>query len=127
MKRLFLYCVGGGLAVVTHYTVLVGLVELAGVRPLYATTIGFLAAVPVNFSFQRTLVFGELDQPRRRFTRYCIVTAVTFLLNGLLFALLSNLLGERYLIAQILTTGIILGVNYQANTSWTFRKVAAQS
>ncbi|MEQ8861126.1 MAG: GtrA family protein [Pseudomonadales bacterium] len=126
MRRLALYCVGGGLAVTAHYAVLIVLVEFGAVRPLIATTLGFLTAVPINFAFQRTLVFAELNAPRRRFVRYCIVTALTFLLNGLIFAILTDALAGRYLLAQVLTTGIILGVNYQANAFWTFRKIVAQ-
>ncbi len=126
MRRLALYCVGGGLAVIAHYAVLIVLVELVGVRPLVATMLGFLTAVPINFAFQRTLVFGELNAPRRRFARYCLVTAATFLLNGLIFAVLTDALSGRYLLAQVLTTGIVLGVNYQANAFWTFGKIVPQ-
>lgn len=126
MRRLVLYCIGGGLAVIAHYAVLILLVEFGDVRPLIATTLGFLTAVPINFAFQRALVFGELNAPGRRFARYCTVTAATFLLNGLIFAVLTDALSGRYLMAQILTTGIVLAVNYLANSFWTFRKIAPQ-
>ena len=121
MKRFLLYCVGGSLAVAAHYTTLIVLVELAHWREVYASMAGFLAAVPVNFSFQRHFVFKTLDDVGMRLRRYCIVTTGTFFLNAWIFYLLVDVAQIQYLIGQAITIIMIVFVNYWLNTAWTFK------
>jgi len=121
VKRFLLYCIGGGLAVVAHYAVLIMLVELFDWRSVWASMLGFLAAAPINFSFQRMLVFKTLDNVSIRLRRYFIAASATFLLNGWIFYLFVEWANIQYLVAQALTIILLLIVNYWVNTTWTFK------
>ena len=112
---------------IAQFAVLISLVEIAGMRELYASMLGLAAAIPVNFTFQRLVVFKQLDDFGDRFTRYCIVTAITFALNAFVFYLLVDILGLPYLLGQALTTGVILLINYWANATWTFKTHIAET
>jgi putative flippase GtrA len=43
-------------------------------------------------------------------------------MNGLFVALFTETLAVHYLIAQFVTTGIVLFWNFLANQQWTFRR-----
>jgi len=121
VKRFLLYCIGGTLAVAVHYATLILLVEFAGWREVYASMAGFLAAVPVNFSFQRFIVFKTLDDLNIRLRRYFIVTSGTFVLNACIFYVAVDIAQIPYLIGQAITIILIVLVNYWLNTAWTFK------
>ena len=122
MKTFLYYCVGGALAVVVHYLTLIFLVEGHSVDAVLASQLGFLFAIPVNFSFQRLFVFKVLDNTERRFLLYCAVTILTFVLNGAMMAGLLNLFDAHYLELQLVSTFAVLLVNYVVNSRWTFKR-----
>ena len=121
MKLFFLYCIGGAVAALVHFGVLVGLVEWAGAQELHASMAGALAAIPVNFAFQYFLVFRSERHVMELFARYCAVTLFGFFLNAILFAFFFGLIGLYYLLAQVLTVVLILFVNFYLNSRWTFK------
>ena len=116
-----MYSIGGTLAVLVQFAVLVALIELWAMRELYASMLGLAAAIPVNFMFQRYFVFKKLDKLADRLARYCIVTGITFTLNAILFYVLVDIAVMPYLLGQAITTGLILLINYWANATWTFK------
>jgi len=127
MKRFFLYCVGGTVAVMVHYAVLYALVEWYATAELHASMLGFLAALPVNYTFQAILVFKNVEDYRSSFIKYFLVTAATFCLNACLFYVFATVLGIHYLLAQALTIGLLLLVNFSANSAWTFRSTTSET
>ncbi|MEM7501080.1 MAG: GtrA family protein [Pseudomonadota bacterium] len=114
------YLVAGGTATLVHLAVLAVLVESFGWGELVSTSIGFLCAIPVNFHLQRTWVFKSNGPYVNEFTKYLLVTVSTFLLNGLIFALLHSQLGIQYLVAQLMTTAVVLLANFTINFFFTF-------
>lgn len=115
------YCVAGGLALGTHLLVLVALVELFDLPKYLASLVGFLCAVPVNYLFQHSFVFGQSQNHAVFFSRYIGVTAAAALLNTVLFAGLVRLELMPYPAAQILVTMIVFVVNFIVNRSFTFK------
>lgn len=114
------YIVAGSIALLVHLAVLTALVEYLSWSELLSTSLGFLCAVPVNFHLQRTWVFKSSGRYFDEFTKYVLVTITTFLLNGLVFAVLHSQVGIQYVVAQLITTAIILIVNFCINYFFTF-------
>lgn len=121
--QLVRYVIAGGTAAATHLLVLVLLVELAGCPATLASALGFAAATPVNYGLQHRFVFRRSGGHGRFFTRYLAVTAATMALNTALFALLAAWL--PYLLAQVVTIGMIVLVNFLLNRHVTFRVAPA--
>jgi len=120
----FRYVVSGGTAAVVHFLVLTALVELFGVNPTLATSIGFVLASIVNYTLQYHWTF-DADGPHHvMFTRYASVTAVTLSINAGLFWTFTNIFDIHYLIAQVISTGLMVIVNYLINKHFTFVSLA---
>ena len=99
---------------------LAALVEHTPLSELVSTSIGFLCAVPVNFQLQRSFVFQSNGRYATEFSRYAMVTGSTFLLNAFVFAVLNSIIGVQYVLAQVITTAMVLIVNFSINYFFTF-------
>ncbi len=123
LARQFTTFFGVGLvAAFVHFGVLVGLVEMFGVRPVPATLAGYLTATVVSYILNRRLTYAS-DRPQAEAAwRFCVVAGIGFLLTGLLMALFIRIAGPAYYFpAQVLTTGIVLFWHFVGHKLWTFR------
>lgn len=112
----------GVIAAVAHYGVLVGLVELAGQRPVPATLAGYVAGGLVSYGLNRRHTYASTRPHGEATWRFAVVAAVGF---GLTWAAMHGLtvsLGVPYLPAQVLTTGLVLVWSFVAHKIWTFRE-----
>jgi len=116
----FRYLVGGGTGAVVIFALLSLLVEVFHVMPLVATTVSFVIGSLVNYTMQYYWTFEATGPHRVMLTRYALVTLVTMSLNTGLFWAFTELLGIHYLIAQGLSIGLIIGVNFFINKHFTF-------
>jgi putative flippase GtrA len=111
----------GLLAAVVHYGLLVGLVELAGWRAIPATLTGYIGGGIVSYGLNRRHTYRS-DRPHEEAGwRFAVVAAVGFGLTYLSMSLLHGQLGIQYVVAQVLTTGIVLVWSFIAHKLWTFR------
>lgn len=116
----FRYLVGGGTGAVVIFILLALMVEIFHFPPLVATTISFVIGSLVNYTLQYYWTF-KADGPHRvMLTRYALVTLVTMSLNTGLFWAFTEVLGIHYIIAQALSIGLIIGVNFFINKHYTF-------
>tara|TARA_B100000497_G_C7630238_1_gene378788 strand:- start:648 stop:1052 length:405 start_codon:yes stop_codon:yes gene_type:complete len=114
------YMVCGGLATATHLGVLALLVEVFKFNSVLASTLGFGAAIFVNYSLQYHWAFASDTPHGTALKRYLIVTLTMMGVNTFLFWLLISVFSFTYLVAQITTIGFIFGVNYVINKNFTF-------
>lgn len=114
------YFVGGLVATAVHIGVLTLLVELADVPPLAATSIGFCLAVVANYCSQYYWAFRARGAHRSLFPRYVAVTVTMLGVNAILFHLLTAELGIQYVVAQLVSTGIVMFCNFTVNKLYTF-------
>ena len=119
---IFQYLVGGGIAVVVHMSILIGLVELFGVYAVVASTLGLIAGVVVKYLFQYYVTFRESSRGHRSAAwRFIAVTSFTLFLNYLMFTALEARM--HYVIAQAITICAIFLVNFGINKAFTFQDV----
>ena len=114
------YAVSGATAAATHLAVLIGLVELYRVDATLASTIGFCAAIAVNYTLQYYWTFTARTGHRAAFIRYMGVTLGMLIVNSTLFWLLHIAYGLDYRVAQIVATSVVMVANYYINRRYTF-------
>ena len=111
----------GVFGLLAHYSVLTGMVELAGADAVLASVAGFVAGGFVNYMLNRALVFRSDRAHRAAGPRFVAVAASGLLINAAAMALLVDHLGLHYLPAQILVTGGLTVWHFLLNKLWTFR------
>jgi putative flippase GtrA len=85
--------------------------------------VGALVKYPLNYR----MVFQSEVRHRVAVPRYVASLAIGFALNAAIFALLLSTLPSHYMVAQVLTTGIVIASNYLAARLWVFRHLEAAS
>lgn len=114
------YSLSGLAATITHFSILAALVEFVGLNATLASLLGFCAAIFVNYSCQYWWTFKAKGSHHIIIFRYLLVTTAMLGLNTLLFWTLTSKLSLHYLIAQSLTTAVIMLANFNINRRYTF-------
>lgn len=117
----------GAIATGIQYLILIVLKELAGVPPVYASATGYAISSVVNYLMKYHWVFASDRRHRHAAPRYATVSAIGLSLNTGLMYLGTQVLGLYYLLAQVLTTGLVLLWNFFANATWTFGAIGGKS
>tara|TARA_R110001583_G_scaffold195094_1_gene369054 strand:- start:31176 stop:31580 length:405 start_codon:yes stop_codon:yes gene_type:complete len=112
----------GLVGTIAHYALLLVLVETGGAPPLAGSVAGFLLGAVVNYAINHRFVFRSGRAHAEALPRFMTVAGVGLCWNALLMYLLAELMGLHYLLAQILTTGLLLVWHYVGNAVWTFRR-----
>ncbi len=111
----------GVLAAIVHYGALIGLVETASFDPVPATLVGYVAGGLLSYALNRRLTYAS-DRPHAEATwRFAAVAGIGFLLTWGLMHAFTGWLEAPYLLAQLVTTGIVLFWSFAAHRLWTFR------
>lgn len=119
---LALYVVVGGISTVTHYALAAALVEIARADPLPATMTGYAAGALVKYVLNYVIAFRSRERHVHAVPRFLLLLAVMFTANGLVFAALERATSLHYLLAQALTTILLIGPGYLASRFWIFRR-----
>ena len=112
----------GVVAAVVHYSVLIGLVESGSAEPVPANLAAYLAGGVVSYALNRRYAFRSDRAHAEATWRFAVVAGIGFLLTGLFTHLLHDRLGAPYVLAALMTTGVVMLWSFAANRAWTFRK-----
>lgn len=110
----------GVIGTAAHYVLLSVLVEVAGVHPVPASTAGAVLGALVNYFLNRQFTFRSDKRHREALTKFLTIAALGLALNGLLMFILVDAFGLHYLLAQFISTGLVLVWNFMGNRFWTF-------
>jgi putative flippase GtrA len=116
-----MYVGAGGIATGCHYVTTIAIVELAGVRPVVASAAGFLAGALVKYYLNYFVAFRSDERHVVALPRFVVMLAVLLALNTLVFALLNEGAGLHYMLAQVLTTVLLIPPGYLLSRLWVFR------
>ena len=122
LVRFLRFAAVGAVGTVAHYALLLFMVEVLGTGALAGATAGFMLGAVVNYSLSRMLVFDSTRPHGEALPRFLAVAVVGLGWTALLMALLVDVAGLHYLLAQFLTTALLLLWHYAGNALWTFRK-----
>lgn len=116
------YLVCGASATAVHYSILAALVELIGIDETVSTTIGYAVSGFVNYLLLYNWAFKSSVRHRKASIRFVVLAMVTLALNSTLFWALFELAGLWYMLAQAITTLLILTVTFSVNSRYTFTR-----
>ncbi|GIF02945.1 GtrA family protein [Actinoplanes siamensis] len=121
VTRLIRYALSGGASALTHFGIGMAGVHLLGLRPVVASTTGFVASIAVSYALQRNWVFRSSSGHVLAGSRFLTVTAVAFTINTVVLWVGTELLDAAYPVVQPVALTLIPLVNYVLNSRWTFR------
>ncbi len=128
-KRFIRYAIVGTLGTAIDVGVLWLLLIISGINPhadslLYLfTTVAFIAAFLNNYFLNKFWTF-EIKEKRyalRQFVKFFIASVIGLLLTNALMGLLVVIFIVPVIPAKLVTSAVVLGWNFCANTYWTFR------
>jgi putative flippase GtrA len=119
-RQMSAFVIVGVFAVVAHYGALITLVELFGWRPVPATLVGYLFGGVTSYVLNRRHTFESDRSHKEAVWRFTLVASIGFLMTWALMAVFVNHFAAPYLIAQLVTTGIVQFWSFLGNKLWTF-------
>jgi putative flippase GtrA len=114
------FVVVGGVATGAHYLLLVILVQAFRVEPTIASTAGFILGASVSYILNYRITFRSRRAHTSAVPRFAVAATTGVLLNGLFVALGVHVLALHYMVAQVMSTAMVLTWNFLANKYWTF-------
>jgi len=110
----------GVIAAIAHYGMLIGLVETGAMAVIPATLVGYGLGGIVSYVLNRLMTFEATRSHREAGWRFALVAGVGFGLTWLLMSLIHGRWSVPYLVAQIITTGVVLVWSFLAHKYWSF-------
>jgi putative flippase GtrA len=116
-----MYVGAGGIATACHYAATIASVELLGIPPLAASAGGFAVGAVVKYWLNYSVAFRSQASHRSASPRFAVALALLMAANTVLFGLLQGGLGLHYILAQVLTTALLVPPGYAIHRYWVFR------
>ena len=114
-RSFFMYLVSGVASVATHYAFTVFAVEVLGWRALIATSVGFMVGAVTKYFMNYFLAFKSEEPHLQAIPRFAVMLLALFAANGAIFWALHDQYKLHYVVAQVLTTGLLVPVGYVIN------------
>lgn len=112
----------GAIGTAVQYGVLYGLVEWLGSNPVLASAIGMILGAITNYILNYVYTFNSTKKHAETAPKFFTVAAFGLALNTSMMALAIQHWQLHYLLAQVLSTLLVLVWNFLANRYWTFRE-----
>ncbi|MGY6251884.1 GtrA family protein [Paraburkholderia caledonica] len=121
--KLFLrFASAGAMGTLCQYVILFIFVQAAGGNPVPGSLLGALAGAAVNYMLAYSFVFRSTKKHTETIYKFLIIAGGSVLLNTGLMYLLTQVLHVNYLLAQIVSSGLLLLYSFGANSVWTFKE-----
>ena len=121
-KRSFtMYIVSGFASVATHYAFAIFAVEVLGWRALFATSAGYMVGAITKYVMNYFLAFESVAPHLKAIPRFAVMLLAMFAVNGAIFWALHEHYALHYMVAQVITTAVLVPVGYVVNRWWVFR------
>jgi putative flippase GtrA len=122
INQFFLFSGVGILGTAAHYTTLIVLVQVVKVNAVLASCTGFIVGAMVNYSLNYRYTFRSNKKHSEAAMKFFAIALVGLISNALIMGFAVEILKVHYILAQIVTTGIVLFWNFTGNRIWTFRE-----
>ena len=120
-RSLPIYVGSGGVATASHYAVTIAAVELFSMPPIPASAMGFMTGAVIKYWLNYSVAFRSRARHAHAVLRYALALAAMLALNTLLFGLFQRGMGLYYLLAQAITTILLIPPGYVLHREWVFR------
>lgn len=120
VRQFLIFGVVGVISAVGHFGTLALLVETGLAGPVPASAVGFVIAASMSYALNRQFTFNATRRHVDAAWRFAVVAVVGFVLNGLLMQVFAVYLGIYYLLAQAITTLLVMVSNFLGYRIWAF-------
>ncbi len=124
VRQLVSFAGVGFVATAGQFALLATLVETDLTGPVLGSICGMALGAVISYTLNRRFTFNATRSHAGAIPRFALVAGVAFGLDALLMNLFVHQLGLFYLLAQVLTTGLILIWTYGASRFWAFGHVS---
>jgi putative flippase GtrA len=121
-RRFVVYACVGAIGTAAQYAVLIAMVRSGLASPALSSMAGASVGAIVNYSLNRQITFRSNSNPLSTAPKFAVIALLGVLANGLCMKFFATNLGLNYLIAQLVTTALVLGLTYLLNSAWTFKE-----
>lgn len=121
-KQIVKFGLVGVLGTLAHYAVLIIGVDGFKQSVLLSSSLGFILGAFINHHFNRRFTFSSEKTYLQTLTQFMISASGLFALNLVLMFVLSDLLSLQYLIAQVITTGVVFLAGFIINKFLIFKR-----
>lgn len=126
LGEMFRFGIVGALATLTHFMVLVALVEHVYMQPALSNGVAFLCAVSVTYLGQSLWVFsGHGSINLVKLLRFSVSLALGFFVNISIMALATEGFGLGHRIGFLVACLSVPILSFIINKLWVFRNVSA--
>jgi putative flippase GtrA len=108
----------GALSALVQFTILIGFVEFIFIKPILASTIGYIGGAVVNYTLNHYFTFKSSFSHKKSLVRFTLNSLFGLFLNFMLMKIL--LIHYSYILSQVSSLGIILFWNFLIHRYWTF-------
>ncbi len=120
LRQFLSFAAIGVIGTAGHYTTLVICVEWLLIRPIIASTLGFLVGAVINYFLNYHLTFRSNKKHSEAMMKFMLAATVGMFINMGIMWLALNVLMLYYLFSQVLATLLVLIWNFVINKLWTF-------
>ena len=110
----------GCIATVIQYAILICVTRACAAPPVLASAIGFVVSAIANYMGNYYYTFGSNERHELAVAKFAILAALGLALNSVLMHFLVAA-GLYYLLAQLVTTIVVLAWNFTGHSLWTYR------
>jgi putative flippase GtrA len=122
VKQFFCFAGIGLFGTLAHYLTLALMVEVVGVKAVFASVLGFGVGALFNYFFNYHITFKSEKLHQEALVKFFMVALVGLFLNTLIMAVATEFFSIYYLLAQVISTGLVLFWNFTGNRLWTFQE-----
>jgi len=122
VQQVPLFAVVGALATLTHVACALAARELAGLTPLQANLVGYLAAVGVSYLGNARLTFRRRALHGPQFVRFAAVSLLGLALTQGLTWLLVERLGWPFWAGLAVVAVAVPALSFVLSRAWAFRR-----
>lgn len=115
----------GCVSAIGHYGLLIALVQGLAVDAVLASTAGALLGALINYALNYHFTFRSTRCHRESVPRFAAIAIGGLALNSLLMWIGVDGLSLHYLLAQVMTTVLVLFWSFLGNRWWTFAHAGA--
>lgn len=117
-KQFSRFFIVGALSALIQFSILISFVEFLFIKPIWASTIGYIAGALINYTLNHYFTFKSRLSHKKSLVRFTLNSVFGLFLNFSLMRI--SLIHYSYVISQILASGIILFWNFLIHRYWTF-------
>lgn len=117
-KQFSCFFVVGVLSALIQFSILISSVEFFFIKPIFASTLGYIAGAWINYILNHYLTFKSNLSHKKTLVRFIFNSLFGLVLNFFLMKIL--LIYYPYILSQILASGVILFWNFLIHRYWTF-------